>query len=1186
MTTPLVPGDPRELGDYWLARRLGAGGQGVVYEAYGADGARVAVKALHGVFAGERAGGPRDVLAREIDAVTRVSPFCTARVLAFDLDAEPPYVVSEYVPGPDLEHAVASGGPFGSGELERLAIGVATALVAIHRGGVVHRDLKPGNVLLGPDGPRVIDFGLARAEDMTRSATGAKGTPRYMSPEVFAGEPASAASDVWAWGAVVLFGALGRPPFAGENLMQLSHTVQHVEPELHVLDEPLRSVVAAALAKRPRDRPSAREVLLDLLGGSFDDGAMLSEGSRVAAAAVPGAAPPSLADVAEAAYRRLDPLAREAVPAVLLRMVLPGEGAADTLRRAAVDEFGDGAERAVEEFTRAGLLIREGDRVAIRGAALLRAWPRLRGWVDDERAGLAVHRSLADAARVWDRHGRRTGDLLQGSVLARAVQWAATGRRHLTLNAVERAFLDASAALGRRRVRSRGALTAVLAVLLVVAVGGAVVAVNQRAVLSRQRDRAIADRLAALAASLQRDDPRTSRRLALAAARVGDDDQTRKALINAMYQWEGDTFNPASNAQVVLTPDGRTATFDDRVQVTRWDLKTHQRVPMPPGAEPRSAAVFSPDGRHMAQLLSTGGDLSRRGVVQVYDAATGKPQGRPMGDPRQSFWNLRYSVSGNLLMMDNGPGGSGDPRTTAPEMALWDARSGRLAMSWKERPYAWAVSADDGLVAMVLPSGFQLWDVAARKRIPTPWLGEALASGSASQRIRQVGFGPAGARLALVVGSRVTVLDLNNLARAEPVASRSRVPWHERSARGVDEPVFSPDGRLLAVGFTLWNLDGSAEAPLMDRGLDDETPTDCRFSAAGDLLRCATSLNRVVTTNISGYADRISVGRDAGHGVLSPSGDLLASMGTDGVSITGNPAGWTSPISVPSLRSVWRGMVFSPDGGLVAIPDRNPDDGFGVWDARTLQKVAELDWPDGALGKGVAFSPDGRSLVGGLNAQVIDSRHPYKSWLQEWDARSGRRTRVIPLESSGSGELFYQSDGRTVTLKSAVVDMESEQVHKRFDFFSVVDVLAVSPDGSVALVILNPDNLYLWDLRGDRRRGTPLAAVPDVEDLPAAFSPDGRLVATSDARGGVHLYEVATGRPYGPALPGHAGGVDTLAFSRDGTVLYTYGGDRTIQATTLDPTRLTDRLCAQVGGLSKSEWNQYVPDLSYRPVCG
>ncbi|NUR89748.1 MAG: serine/threonine protein kinase, partial [Nonomuraea sp.] len=256
MMIPLTPSDPVRLGPYWLAGRLGAGGQGVVYEAYGDDGARVAVKVPR--FDDP---GSRERLAKEAAAAQRVASFCTARVLDARVDVAEPYIVSEFVPGPSLREAA----PYGGDGLRRLAIGVATALAAIHQVGVVHRDLKPDNIIIGPDGPRVIDFGIAREAGPTTTGP-VLGTPAYMAPEVVAGRAATAAADGWAWGLVVLFAARGSDPIPAGDPVATVSAVLDFRPDLDGLPEPLAGLVTEALASDPADRPSARDLLLALLG--------------------------------------------------------------------------------------------------------------------------------------------------------------------------------------------------------------------------------------------------------------------------------------------------------------------------------------------------------------------------------------------------------------------------------------------------------------------------------------------------------------------------------------------------------------------------------------------------------------------------------------------------------------------------------------------------------------------------------------------------------------------------------------------------------------------------------------------------------------------------------------------------------------------------------------------------------
>ncbi|MBF8191686.1 serine/threonine protein kinase, partial [Nonomuraea sp. K274] len=278
--------DPRQLGSYRLTRRLGQGGQGVVYLGHSPQGARVAVKLLHASLSGDPVVRRR--FLGEIEAVRRVAAFCTAQLLDADLEGDRPYLVSEYVEGPSLREHVVAEGPRLGGSLERLAIGTATALGAIHRAGVVHRDFKPGNVLLGLEGPRVIDFGVSRLVDSATVTTShiPMGTPAYLAPERIKGEPAGPPADLWAWGLTVAYTASGRHAYTADTHREVLARILYGKPDLGALSGRLREIVEGCLAPEPGERPDAEEVLRRLLGQDVA-GDVLSSGAMAAIAPTP-----------------------------------------------------------------------------------------------------------------------------------------------------------------------------------------------------------------------------------------------------------------------------------------------------------------------------------------------------------------------------------------------------------------------------------------------------------------------------------------------------------------------------------------------------------------------------------------------------------------------------------------------------------------------------------------------------------------------------------------------------------------------------------------------------------------------------------------------------------------------------------------------------------------------------------
>ena len=256
--------DPRQVSVYRLLGRLGEGGQGVVFLAADPSGSRAAVKLLPPTTDPQ----VRSRFLKEVAAAQRVARFCTAQVLDAGIFERRPFIVSEYVSGPSLVEVVEQLGPRDGAALERIAVATLTALGTVHAAGMVHRDFKPGNVLLGPDGPVLIDFGLAAVPGMTTMGPSGQvtvGTPAFMAPEQLAGTRVSAAADVWSWGVTMVFAGTGELPFKRESLTATAFAILHSEPDVGRLPEPLGSLVVRCLNKDPAVRPSARGVLGELV---------------------------------------------------------------------------------------------------------------------------------------------------------------------------------------------------------------------------------------------------------------------------------------------------------------------------------------------------------------------------------------------------------------------------------------------------------------------------------------------------------------------------------------------------------------------------------------------------------------------------------------------------------------------------------------------------------------------------------------------------------------------------------------------------------------------------------------------------------------------------------------------------------------------------------------------------------
>jgi serine/threonine protein kinase len=262
---------------YRLLGRLGAGGMGQVFLGESPGGRKVAVKLVLPQHAADDEFRQR--FAREVAAARQVGGFHTAPVVDANPDADPPWMVTAYIPGPSLGEAVKQSGPLETEAVRRLGAALAEGLAAVHACGLVHRDLKPGNIILAEDGPRIIDFGIARPENATALTSSGVliGTFSFMSPEQVRGEHVDGRSDIFALGGVLVYAATGHGPFDAPTVPAIVHRIASQPPDLQGISSPLREVIGDCLAKDPANRPALNDLMTSLSGAARPRGATVSK---------------------------------------------------------------------------------------------------------------------------------------------------------------------------------------------------------------------------------------------------------------------------------------------------------------------------------------------------------------------------------------------------------------------------------------------------------------------------------------------------------------------------------------------------------------------------------------------------------------------------------------------------------------------------------------------------------------------------------------------------------------------------------------------------------------------------------------------------------------------------------------------------------------------------------------------
>ena len=939
----------------------------------------------------------------------------------------------------------------------------------------------------------------------------------------------------------------------------------------------VESALADALVEEVSDEPGGLPLLstaLVELWQTREDGWI-----RMEAHEQTGGVRGAVSRLAETSYEQLSPAEQEAARRVFLRLVASAEGDTITRRRVDLHEFDPvhdpDAAAVLTQLTQDRLLTKTEDTVEVAHEALLREWPRLRAWLEEDVQGHQLRQHLTHAAQQWEETGREASEVYRGARLSAALDWSAT--RGPDLNELERDFLSESRQTSEREAerqrrtnrRLRGLLVGT-AVFLVVALLAGGLALVQR---GRARDEAVraenqarissARELAAAAVANLDVDPERSILLAVEAV-----DATWKADRTVVPEAEEALHRALQESRVVLTvpqgraiamsPDGsRFATTGQDGTATMWETDTGKRLLTLRGHEGDvNGIAFSPDG----SLLATTGDDR---TVRLWDAASGR-QMHVMRGHRDLVLGAAFSPDGRLLATSSQDG----------TVRIWDVAAGTQHLVLKGPPGERFVNYS-GLTPAFSPDGSRL---TSGGWFSTPiW---DLATGGISMML----------------------------------------PRQRTEALAV---AFSPDGTRVATANQL-------DAQAWDAETADLVTT---FSGhTGDILGIAYSLDgtRIATAGDDGIAQvwDASTGEPllslAGHttGVVqvafTPDGDRLLTGSTDGTARLWNisPTGGRDWLTVPGPANRQGGVSFSPDGTSFAVPGQ--DSGVTIRDVETGAKIITLKGHDATIRR-MAFSPDGSMLAA---ADGAESGNPQANrTVPIWDVVTGDLVMTLTGHTDHVSAVAYSPDGRrlatgswdgTVRLWDAFSGKELHAV----DVGSAVFALAFSPDdrwlvsgddGDESLAVWDADTL---ERRGELRGHTDL--IQDVAFAPAgqvvtaswdgtakvwdlashrelatlrghtgpllgvAVSPDGTLVATASLDGTAKLWDLATGRDK-LTLFGHDGPVNTVAFSPDGRFLATGSGDGTVALHLLPIDELRDLARERVTRtLTDEECRQYL----------
>ena len=891
-----------------------------------------------------------------------------------------------------------------------------------------------------------------------------------------------------------------------------------------------------------------------------------------------------------------------------LRLTEPGEGTEDTRRRVPRRELAaePGTEAAVDDLldklVQARLVTVDEKTVQFAHEALIREWPRLRGWLNEDRESLRVHRHLTRSTQAWEAMGRDPGELYRGARLAAALDWAG-GR--IDLNADERAFLEASVAAqerelrdARRHARRLRILLAGVAVLLAVAVAAGVVALAQRGHARRSATVARAGRLAAESREAAANHPDLALLLALEADRLDDSVDSRGALLGALEHgswiraWLQDFHFHTTVESVAFSPDGKLLATATAKGTTLWNTQTWR--PVAPPLRSRQGGWdwvdFSPDGRTLA---IAGGE----GRVELWDVAA-RRELRELKDPAKApLAFVRFSPDGSVV--------AGAPQEEN-YVTLWSTATGHvIGRPIVVRPPGsggaqWASFSPDSkeIVVPGVSGMVGIWEVATGRRV--------------GRRFR-IGTEDVEAAIFADGGRTIIASDDSGAVSKVDVGTGRRIGLPLSVG---DKPAaalaLSPDGRLLAVAsyagsVYLWDAKtGTRYGPPL--AADTSPVSDVAFSPDGRTL-VSSHLRSAVVWNVDGTQ---AIGTPLGglsepitEVDFSPDGKWLAAGRFDGTTEVYRTSTRRQAVRIGG-HSIVSAVAFHPDGQRVAVG--TIDGSVRLFDSKTGRVVGSVLRRRNAVIWQVAFSPDGRLLAVAVDPNGIKGSdgEQRQGEVQLWDVKSGRRLgrpmtpgggAVLSLAFSRDGSLLATGSGERLVLWDVATRARHGKPMKVAD--DAVPSVAFDSSGRLVAAGGWVGPVRVWRVSDQRPAYPPLTGqAPPIAG--ASFDGAGSFLATTSLPfGETRLWDPATGLPYGEELVANKRPASLIpsttlpflglrnAFDPDGKLLAVPGVETRAMLWDVDPAVWRRRACATAGrNLKREEWKLYLPaGTPYRATC-